>query len=467
MEPESAPPTAPISTAVEIGVAQSPGVTVQQVYMADTVPPPATYQRHTWVDQGTGDIDRERYWSPEFHRLEVERMWRRVWQVACREEDIPKLGDHVVYDIADDSLIVVRSGPDTIRAFHNSCLHRGSALRDKPGRVPRFVCPFHGWTWNLDGVLVNLPAAWDFPHVDRERARLPEAHVACWGGFVFVNMAERPEPLLDYLEVLPAELAAHPLEHRWKSVHVRKVVACNWKVASEAFAESYHVVRTHPQAMPFSGDVNAQYDLWPGVRHVSRMITLLGIASPLLAEQDDELIVRALRTPGDMTERPRSATPRQFSAERHREHYSQRFGVDLAGFSDAEILDAIQYHVFPNFSPWSGVGQPVQYVWRPNGNDPETSVMDVMFLQPLGEGQERPPAAEVHELAPDEPWTNARELGKYAPVFVQDEANFSRVQRGIKAGRKGNTLAVYQESKIRHFHRTLDHYLGLAPSGGE
>lgn len=443
-----------------LDVAQSPGASVQEVFADDLVPPPAPFRRHTWVDQGTADVDRERYVSPEFHRLEVERMWRRVWQVACREEDLPEVGDHVVYDIADDSLIVMRSAPGRIRAFYNSCPHRGTALRDRPGRVNRIVCPFHAFTWNLDGELQEIPAAWDFPY-SAEKFRLPRAHVATWGGFVFVNMAENPPPLLDYLEVLPSELEASPLENRYKSVHVRKVIPCNWKVALEAFAESYHVVRTHPQALPFTGDANAQYDVWPQAAHVSRMITLTAVPSPHLADPDDETIVAALRTLGDETVRPPHLTPRQFVADRHRAYYARKLDADLSEFSDAEILDSIQYHVFPNFSPWAGIGQPIQYLWRPNGNDPDSSIMDVMYLTPLPRSGERPPSAEVHELAPDEPWTNAKELGKFGPVFDQDQTNFPLVQKGMKSGRKGNTYSVYQESKIRHFHRTLDRYLGL------
>jgi hypothetical protein len=323
------------------------------------------------------------------------------------------------------------------------------------------VCPFHALTWSIDGELLEVPGAWDFPHAGA-RFCLAEASVDSWGGFVFVNMAPAPTPLTDYLEVLPVELADHPLEGRYKSVHVQKVVPCNWKIALEAFAEAFHVVRTHPQSLPFTGDANSQYDLWPGVRHVSRMISLLGVASPHLDGADDDVIVTALRPRGDDTERPAELSPRQFVAARHRAHYERKYGTDLSLFSDAEILDAIQYHVFPNFSPWAGIGQPIQYLWRPNGNDPESCVMDVMYLSPLPASGERPAAAEVHVLDPDEPWVNARELGKYAPIFDQDQANFARLQKGVKAGRKGNTYSLYQESKIRLFHRTLDAYLGLA-----
>ena len=371
------------------------------------------------------------------------------------------MGDHVVYDVAEDSLIVVRATDTTIKAFYNSCLHRGRTLREHSGHAGRFVCPFHGWTWELDGSLGAVPAAWDFDQVDPATFCLPEAHVETWGGFVFVNLSERPEPLAEYLEVLPSEFAEHSLADRYKAVHVRKILPCNWKIAAEAFAEAYHVGRTHPQGRAFSGDVNSQYVLWPDSRHVSRMITLLGVASPDLTTARDEVIVESLRPKGNEERRRGAETPRQFAARVHRSHYEVKMRADLSAYSDAEILDAIQYHVFPNFSPWAGVGQPIIYLWRPYGDDPTTSVMDVMLLHPLPDGEDRPPAAPIHDLGLDDPWTAAPELGKYAQIFQQDSGNFAQVQRGVRRGRKGNTYSRYQESKIRHFHRTLDSYLSI------
>ena len=448
-------------------VAHCPGESVQDVLARDVAPAQPHYRREDWTYQGAGDIDRERYWSPEWHALEVQGVWKKVWQIACREEDIPEVGDHVVYDIVDDSLIVVRSGPGVIKAFHNSCLHRGITLRQEGGRVPRFVCPFHGFTFSLGGALTDVPAAWDFPQIHQRDWCLPQAHVACWGGFVFVNLDADPEPLLDYLEVLPSEFAFRPLDERWTSAHVQRVVPCNWKIALEAFAEAYHVVRTHPQALPFNGDANSQYDVGDGVRHVSRMINLLGIPSPHLQDPDLGFIDRALAIREFPEVRPEHLSARQFAAQQHRRHYEQRFGADLSTYSDVEILDAVQYHVFPNWSPWAGIGQPLQYLWRPNGNDPGSSIMEVRMLSPLPTSGERPTPAPLRVLEPDEPWTNAKELGKYAPVFQQDMGNFARLQRGMKVGRKGNSYSVYQESKIRHFHCTLDHYVGVRPFDSE
>ena len=114
-------------------------------------------------------VPRARYTSPEFAALEFDRLWSRVWQVACREEEIADVGDFSEYLIGDQSILVVRSGPDTVRAFHNTCLHRGTRLADGAGRFPErcIRCRYHAWRYDLDGKLVEV--------VDREEfGAIPE-----------------------------------------------------------------------------------------------------------------------------------------------------------------------------------------------------------------------------------------------------------------------------------------------------
>src|SRR3954447_9317282 len=130
------------------------------------------------------DIAPSEFFDPAFHRLEMTHMWNRVWQMACREEQVATPGDTVVYEIGDASLIIVRTDDGAIRAFHNSCLHRGTMLRTRPsGKVDCFRCPYHGLTWNTDGSLREIPSSWDFPQIADGDLQLPEARVETWGGF--------------------------------------------------------------------------------------------------------------------------------------------------------------------------------------------------------------------------------------------------------------------------------------------
>jgi hypothetical protein len=108
----------------------------------------------------------------------------------------------------------------------------------------------------------------------------------------------------------------------------------------------------------------------------------------------------------------------------------QAMGHDYSDRSISELIDAVEYWVFPNWLPWAGIANALQYRFRPNGNDPESCIFDVRMMYPIPPGEPGPPAAKVHQLAPDEPWTNATELGGFGPIMEQDEANLKAIQRG-------------------------------------
>src|SRR3989442_9348707 len=131
-------------------------------------------------------VPKDRYVSPEAHRREVERLWPRVWQIACRADDVPEPGNHVEYTIADQSILVLRDDEGRVRAFHNVCLHRGNLLAPGSGRARRLVCGFHCWSWNLDGSLHSPTYPERFGDIDPEAYHLRPVRVGEWGGFVFV-----------------------------------------------------------------------------------------------------------------------------------------------------------------------------------------------------------------------------------------------------------------------------------------
>jgi phenylpropionate dioxygenase-like ring-hydroxylating dioxygenase large terminal subunit len=436
---------------------------VQALLDADSRPVPSALRQSALVDLGTVGVARHRYTDAAFAAQEVERVWRRTWQMACREEQIPAVGDCVVYDIADASLLVVRSAPDTVKAFWNSCLHRGTQLRTEPGRVAQLRCPFHGFTWDLDGTFAGMPCPWDFPHVDAATFALPEARVDRWGGFVFVALDPAVQDLSSYLEILPAHFEAWPLAERRLTAHVVRPLPCNWKVALEAFIEAYHTAAVHPQLLTTSGDAQTEYDLYDGVRHVSRMITPVGVASEHVADQvDEDEIARSMFLTRDDTsiELAPGERARRLLADRTRSALGARTGRDLSSLSDSEALDAIEYFVFPNFMPWAGYTTPLAYRFRPDRHDHTRSSMDVMLLEPLPADGTREPPSPTRYLAAEQPWADAPELGYLGRILDQDTATLARVQRGLEAAPGPDvTLAREQESRIRHFHATLDAYL--------
>ncbi len=245
---------------------RSIGPSADDVFQLDGDNPPNFLTKDSYESLGNATLAPDRYTSQEFHDLEMKHMWTKVWQMACREEEIPKAGDYVVYDIGDFSVIVVRSKDQTIDAFLNACRHRGTQLRESGtrGNMSRIRYPFHGWTWDLDGELQSIPCRWDFPEVTDEGYKLSSVKVATWGGFVFINLDPDADSLENYLGVLPSHFERWPLENRFLTANVQRQLNCNWKVALEAFLEAYHVVQTHPQALPFTGDSNTKYDIWGG-----------------------------------------------------------------------------------------------------------------------------------------------------------------------------------------------------------
>jgi phenylpropionate dioxygenase-like ring-hydroxylating dioxygenase large terminal subunit len=336
-------------------------------------------------------------------------------------------------------------------------------LRTGPGNVSELRCPFHGFTWKLDGSFDGMPCQWDFAHVKPDEFCLPQVRTGTWGGFVFVTLDPEQAPLGDYLEILPEHFRDWPLEERFTRAHVVRPLRCNWKVALEAFIESYHTIAVHPQLLTTSGDVQTEYDVYPGVHHVNRMITPVGVASAHTHDIGEQQIVDAMfMTRDDPDAKVRDGgTARELLADRKRRELEQRTGKDFSHLTDCEALDAIEYFVFPNFVPWAGYTTPLTYRFRPLGDDPATSLMDVWLLEPPPAGDQQPKAAKVRLLQADQPWKEAPELGYLGPILDQDTATLERVQRGLATSKKpGVTLAHYQESRIRHFHSTLGRYLG-------
>jgi phenylpropionate dioxygenase-like ring-hydroxylating dioxygenase large terminal subunit len=436
---------------------RSSGISYQELIAQDVVPPPRTLTLENPFEESLVSVPVSRYTTQSFYDLEMEKLWPRVWQMACREEEIPDEGDYVVYEIGNYSILVVRTS-EGISAHHNVCRHRGRRLCDRDGHVASFICPFHGFAWNVDGSCRNVTSEWDFPHIDKEDFGLKPVQVGTWGGWVFVNMDAHAQPFEDFIGDLPAHFEVWKPEERYIEAHVAKVIPCNWKLAQEAFMEAFHVIATHPQILAGIGDENSQYDAWG---NFSRAITPNGTPSPHLrwqpSEQDmfDSVTMRKLDEPA-LAEVPEGMRARAVMAESARQALREVVGDDIH-ISDADVSDSIYYTLFPNFHPWGGFNR-IVYRFRPWENRFDKSLMECYYLSPFK--GERPAPASMHLLQEDEDWTNAPELGMLAKVFQQDTFNLPNVQRGLMASPYDEVFfARYQESKLRHFHHLLSKWV--------
>jgi len=191
-------------------LARSPGRSYQDLLDDEVNPVPDSLRENTNPYLGSENLSVERYLSREFHDLEVAHIWKRTWQAVCRNTEIADAGDTFVYNITRFSVIVCRAADGSLKAYRNACLHRGRQLVDASGNYEKFRCPYHAFTWDLEGEFRGAPCKWDFPHIEAEEFALPKVQVDTWGGWVFINLDREAPPLNEYLGVLPQHF------ERWK-----------------------------------------------------------------------------------------------------------------------------------------------------------------------------------------------------------------------------------------------------------
>ena len=426
-------------------------------------------------DLGDAPLSTDRYISPDFKAREDEAMWPNVWQFAAREEDMPDAGDTVVYEINEKSFLLIRQMDGSVRGFYNVCLHRGRKLKLESGKSINLRCPFHGFTWNNDGSLKEVPCAWDFQHLEDKDLSLPELKVERWQGFIMVTENHDLPSFREWVGPGVEHYDNWRLDECYTAGWVARVVPANWKVVSEAFMEAWHTIVTHPQILAFTADANTRYDLYGD--HMNRAITPNGTLSPHLKGKDQFYVIdklaeflggdsrgrRSTTDVGDLKGFPADdpLLARKVLAQANREGFAAMNGHDYSLVSDSEMLDNMTYNIFPNWSPWGGFVPNIVYRWRPWG-DADHCLMEVRILMRANKGEKPPRGAEMFMIPDNEPFAFASHIigAALAGVFDQDMENLPYVQQGMKASKnKRLELGHYQETRIRQFHVTMDKYI--------
>lgn len=410
----------------------------------------------------------DRFFSKEYHDREVEHLWKKVWQFTCREDEIPNVGDVYLYEVATLQYFLVRSAPDRIKAYVNSCPHRGRKIVDHDGvTLEKLRCPFHGFEWDLDGRNSMIPCAWDFSHIeDSEYWHLSEAQVDVWAGSVFINPDPDAGSLMAFLNEggdIDEHYGRYGFDDRYIIGHARKVVPCNWKVAQEAFFEAFHIVGTHPQLTLTGCQTDIKYDVFGnfgrglGVYYTPNRYAvfepseqqIVDSALDLRLDSKQEVIV------------PEGRTAREQMAIIARQGYERTTGESADKFADTEMVDVCFMSIFPNFHPWALFAR-ICYHFRPYKDDPNRSWMDIYQLGLYDKSNPRPKSAKVRMLSDDESFGECEEINAYlGRIANQDAFNFGPLQEGLKTSAKGVvTYSNYQESRCRDFHEKLDKWLG-------
>jgi Rieske 2Fe-2S family protein len=231
------------------------------------------------------------YFDAAHYERELETFWYRRWIAVLREDEIASPGAWRMARIGTQSLLVVRHDDGGLRAFHNTCRHRGSMLCVEDGGAfdrQRIVCPYHAWSYDLDGRLIATPRRMPTADFDPEAFSLFEIATEVWGGFVFVNLAGRnAPPLREMLGEVPERLVNYRLADLRIGKRIVADVHANWKLIAENFSECYHCPPVHPELcriVPAYRDAGAwglrsdQRETTPEFRQGAQTLTLDGSA---------------------------------------------------------------------------------------------------------------------------------------------------------------------------------------------
>ncbi|MBO9724574.1 MAG: aromatic ring-hydroxylating dioxygenase subunit alpha [Novosphingobium sp.] len=450
------------------------------------------------------DMDEERlatyptaaFLSRDYLQAEKQLLWPKVWQMVERESDLPDPGDWMTYDVADESIIVLRKDDGTLKAFHNVCPHRGRQLVSVPDMLPgpknpngvhdvrgnnrrNFICGFHGWTFDLDGNNTYILDPQDWHHkLTPEMTCLSEVQVDTWGGYIYITMDPDAVPLQEWMgragEILDHfDLAG--MHYKWRQW---AIYDCNWKTAIEAFLEPYHVAGTHTQLLAY-GDYYAlskQYGLHSVSSYDTRdsKFQMSESAGTTRAGKGDdarvstyelirenyetvnysastETLVNAASRLVD--ELPETATPGEIIA-----HWLTSAKADDAarGVVWPEVPPEIKkegglaWGLFPNQNILHGETFALCYRVRPYGDDPDKCIFESYALERFPEGG-----------APQTEWVYADPIGEHwGAVLAQDFSNMQFVQKGMKSsGFRGPLPNPHQEQKVINLHRNLANFM--------
>jgi phenylpropionate dioxygenase-like ring-hydroxylating dioxygenase large terminal subunit len=425
------------------------------------------------------EISGENYLSPEFLKLEAKNLWPRVWQVACREEEIPNAGDYIVYDVANETIVLVRRQDGGIDAFHNVCPHRGRQIMEGCGHATNFRCRYHNWTFGLNGknILVQDKDDWQGA-LEQTRIDLHPVKTGTWGGFVWINPSPESESLEEFLTPLPEYLDPYELQSlrfRWSlELHI----PANWKIALEAFMEGYHVAGTHPQLLANQGEdystsfahgKHAHFGYFgatvpagqpsPRLKRESPKDSRPGVVDffreleetfgAIFTDRDAEAakgIMQALPEDADpVTSFVTAVELGRKAAEDDGTYYPPNLTYEAAARS------GVGWNIFPNCVTLPYFDGAVWYRARPDGDDPGRCIFNIWSLKRYAPGKEPKAKTQVYKDI----------TGKSFGLIVdQDVENMAMVQKGMRSSvfRYAHPNPV-QEVEISNFHRVLEEYV--------
>lgn len=429
-------------------------------------------------------IPAKRYYDETFYQAECEHLWPHVWQMACRLETIPNVGDWVEYSNVGKSVLVVRT-KDGVKAFQNHCRHRGVPIAGGSGNAhgncakAGFICPFHGWRWNMDGenTFVYGKDLFSDDLLDPSELALKPVRCETWGGCAFINHDENARPLKECLGPVLDRLDAHGMSNVRSEWWFATELPANWKIAMEAFMEGYHVMMTHPQLQrSVPGLYNARYgddtggiglpidpdqSVEDNIRAQIENLKLLGSGMAGMVHAKEIEIAEQLgpdnpdvQLPGTVAE----AVPMWFGmvqAAVTRTLKERGENVpDLNAVAVSDPVNAVEY-LFPHYFLLPFFTSYASYRIRPTG--PESCMFEIWSLTHFPEGEEPEP--------PMEPTVLPFDSQDFPMIPRQDYSNIPIQQKGLHSeGFEFMRLSKDVEGLISNYQRLIDGYIAGEPS---
>jgi len=409
-------------------------------------------------------VPKERYFDQGFFDLEAQQLWPRVWQMACRLEQIPNPGDYAEYTVLDQSVVVVRGEDGEVRAFQNACRHRGVQLVEGPGHTDGgFTCPFHGWCYSLDGGNTFVSRRGTFSERNLQAGEIDLVPVRCetWGACAWINLDDAAPPLRDCMEPFATVMEGWELEAMRAEWWYSFRLPVNWKLAEEAFMEQYHVLETHPQ-LRIPGRYPAKdgsFDPKVFLESELHYLRVMSEGMSGMVHADDVAVAERLAPTIELPADPmlcRQTWERAFSDAVVEFHRGRGATIPDLNELEAAGMNEPMGYCFPHFFVLPMYSSASSYRFRPLG--PEETLMEIWSLTRFPEGEEPGPLPVPEVWSHDDP--------RVPPIPIQDFANIPRQQRGLHTkGFEFMRLSEQIEGHIGNYHRVIDGYLAGLPQG--
>lgn len=418
-------------------------------------------------------IPTDRYTSPEYAARERDAIWMKVWQIAGRVEDLPKVGDWKKYEVHDQSFIIARGKDQKLRGFVNACRHRGNALCiTETGNAKRgFLCQYHLWSYDLEGRLRGMLREELVGTIDKADNGLLQVPVDTFAGFIFLNPDPHAAPLREYLgEEVYNLLEPYNIDQFTTVMDVKEAIDCNWKVVMDAFEEGYHINGIHPQllAVLHINPATARYQFFENHSVAMAPFEVAGAGD---RQQVDGMMALPETFPGTVAVIPRfqellapylgedgnvafpeGVTARALLQQATREVLTG-MGLDVSDLTDNQMVDNQGWVLFPNYFMTVRAGEchVVMAAPHPDG-DPNRCIWHVTSYMYLPD--EFRDAVRAEAVVVDTPGSH-----KYFEALQQDYVQMPRQQLGLRNDRLDHISLVKEEVVIAHFHSVLDRYM--------